>query len=158
MKSLLLLPFFLLVSAFLEPLEARDSPLEIRLVVSPGEPGAIKRMWAEETLYCSKDAVIDASSVAEAAVVSMAGKETTWQVEVKFSERGKAAFAEATTTHAGKQFAILSMGNIIVVARVQRPILGGLLRISGGLTEEEARELAASLTRTAGGKVKEEES
>lgn len=121
-----------------------DSPLEIRLVVAPGTPGAVKTKWGEdETVYCAKDPVLDHKAVAEAAVLSIGTKDPRWEVEVRFNERGKTAFAQATTEHKGEQFAVLSEGKLIVVARVMDPITGGTLRISGNLTKEEATSLAA---------------
>jgi preprotein translocase subunit SecD len=123
-----------------------DSPLEIRLVVAPGTPGAVKMPWGEdETTYCAKDPLLDHKSVAEAAVLSIGAKEARWEVEVRFNEKGKAAFAKATTDHAGEQLGVLSNGKLLVVARVVSPITGGTLRISGNLTKEEATDLAATI-------------
>jgi len=121
-----------------------DSPLEIRLVVAPGTPGAVKTPWGEdETVYCAKEPLLDHKAVAEATVLSIGAREPSWEVEVRFNERGKAAFAKATTDHKGEQFGVLSNGKLLVVARVMSPITSGTLRISGNLTKEEATDLAA---------------
>jgi preprotein translocase subunit SecD len=113
-------------------------------VVAPGTPGAVKTPWGDdETVYCAKEPLLDHKAVAEAAVLSIGAKEPRWEVEVRFNERGKAAFAKATTDHNGEQLAVLSNGTLLVVARVTSPITGGTLRISGNLTKEEATDLAA---------------
>ena len=138
-----------LFCAFVQSVVA-DSPLEIRLVVAAGTPGAVKMQWGDdETIYCAKDALLDHKSVAEAAVLSIGAKDPRWEVEVRFNERGKAAFAQATTTHKGEQFGVVSNGKLLVVARVMEPITGGTLRISGNLTKEEATSLAASIQAAA---------
>jgi preprotein translocase subunit SecD len=148
MKLAALFCFILCVS--FQSARAADSPLEIRLVVSPGTPGAVKMPWGEdETIYCAKDALLDHKSVAEASVLSIGAKDPRWEVEVRFNERGKAAFAQATTAHKGERLAILSTGKPIVVAVVTSPITGGTLRISGNLTKEEATSLAASIQAVA---------
>ncbi len=140
------------VLGLLAPLEAAESPLEMRLVVLPGTPGAIKKTWGEtkgdaEDLYLAKEVLLDAGSVAEAAVVAITAQESKWQVEVRMTDTGKALLAEATTRHTGQRLAILAEGKVIVVAVVAAPITGGVLRISGNLTEEEARSLAGTLNK-----------
>lgn len=102
--------------------------------------------WREdEAIYCAKEPLLDHKSVAEAAVLSIGAKEPRWEVEVRFNEKGKTAFAKATTDHAGEQLAVHSNGKLLVVARVVSPITGGTLRISGNLTKEEATDLAATI-------------
>jgi preprotein translocase subunit SecD len=138
-----------LFCAFVQSVVA-DSPLEIRLVVSPGTPGAVKLPWGDdETIYCTKDPLLDHKSVAEATVLSIGAKAPQWEVEVRFNGKGKAAFAKATTDHKGEQFGVLSNGKLLVVARVMEPITGGSLRISGNLTKDEATSLAASIQAAA---------
>jgi preprotein translocase subunit SecD len=134
----------LIFCMFFSGVALADAPLEIRLVVAPGTPGAVKLPWGEdEAVYCAKEPLLDHKSVAEAAVLSIGAKEPRWEVEVRFNERGKVAFAKATTDHAGGQLGVLSNGKLFVVARVVSPITGGTLRISGNLTKEEATDLAA---------------
>lgn len=141
---------FLLLGLFSWHTASAESPLEIRLVVAPGTPGAVKTPWGDdETIYCAKEPLLDHKSVAEVTVLSIGANEPRWEVEVRFNERGKAAFAEATTEHNGEQLAVLSNGKLLVVARVTSPITGGTLRISGNLTKEEATDLAAIIQAAA---------
>lgn len=140
----------LLLAIFSWHTASAESPLEIRLVVAPGTPGAVKTPWGEdETIYCAKEPLLDHKAVAEATVLSIGAKEPRWEVEVRFNERGKAAFAKATTDHNGEQLAVLSNDKLLVVARVTSPITGGTLRISGNLTKEEATDLAAIIQAAA---------
>ncbi len=64
------------------------------------------------------------------------------QVVLNFTEEGKQKFYEATSATVGSQLLIMLDTDIISMPFVSEPILGDSATISGGFTDEEARELA----------------
>lgn len=69
----------------------------------------------------------------------------SWVVYVQMTDEGRAAFAEATTTHAGRQIAIVVDDVVLMAPTVMEPIRGGSLQIDGDLSAAEATRLAATL-------------
>ncbi len=64
------------------------------------------------------------------------------QVVLNFTEEGKQKFYEATSATVGSQLLIMLDTDIISMPTVNEPIQGDSATISGGFTDEEARNLA----------------
>jgi preprotein translocase subunit SecD len=63
----------------------------------------------------------------------------------KLTEGSARRFAELTTQNVGKTLAIRVDGRVLSKPVVREPILGGSGQISGGLTAEQARDIANRL-------------
>jgi preprotein translocase subunit SecD len=63
----------------------------------------------------------------------------------KLTEASARRFAELTTQNVGKTLAIRVDGRVLSKPVVREPILGGSGQISGGLTAEQARDIANRL-------------
>ncbi|MFG3055285.1 hypothetical protein ACGFZP_30660 [Kitasatospora sp. NPDC048239] len=75
-----------------------------------------------------------------------------WQVTLSFNQKGAAAFTEVTGKLAQRsdpanQIAILLDGTVVSHPAVMQAITGGEVVISGTYNEDEARDLAATLTQ-----------
>jgi preprotein translocase subunit SecD len=66
-------------------------------------------------------------------------------VTIQFDAQGGAKFADMTTKHVGKPFAIILDGRVISAPNINEPIIGGSAQISGSFTVESANQLAISL-------------
>ena len=67
-------------------------------------------------------------------------------VSIRFDSAGARRFGRTTTENVNKPFAIILDNQVISVANINEPILGGSAQISGGFTVESANELAISLS------------
>jgi len=70
---------------------------------------------------------------------------TGWQINFSLNKKGAADFGDATTKLVGKQLAIVLDGAVISAPTVQSAITGGQGQITGGFTEQQAKNLAVSL-------------
>jgi len=66
-------------------------------------------------------------------------------VLIRFDAEGGRKFAEMTTKHTGRLFAIILDGQVISAPRINEPIMGGSSQISGSFTVESANQLAVQL-------------
>ncbi len=66
-------------------------------------------------------------------------------VTFKLNDAGSEKFFDLTSKHYGRPLAIILDGVVIQAPRVNEPISGGNVQISGGFTAESARELALLL-------------
>ncbi len=66
-------------------------------------------------------------------------------VNIEFNMSGAKKFAAMTSQNIGKTIAIVLDGKVISAPRVNEPILGGEVQISGSFSVQEANELAANL-------------
>ena len=69
----------------------------------------------------------------------------TWSLAFAFTKDAGDRFADFTSQHVGDYFAIVVDGRVISVPYIRDAITGGKGEISGGFTEEEAKNLAATL-------------
>lgn len=72
---------------------------------------------------------------------------TTWVVDVTLDDEGASAFSEATGDLASVrgQIAVVVDGKVVAAPSVSTRLSGNRIMISGGLTQDSARELAATL-------------
>ena len=66
-------------------------------------------------------------------------------VNIEFDMTGAKKFAAMTSQNIGKTIAIVLDGEVISAPRVNEPILGGEVQISGSFSAQEANELAVTL-------------
>jgi protein-export membrane protein SecD len=66
-------------------------------------------------------------------------------VALDFNEQGADRFADLTRNNVGQRIAIVLDGKIVSAPSVNEPITGGQAQISGGFTDQEARDLALML-------------
>lgn len=66
-------------------------------------------------------------------------------VLIRFDAEGGKKFADMTTKHTGRLFAIILDDQVISAPRINEPILGGASQISGSFTVESANQLAVQL-------------
>jgi len=66
-------------------------------------------------------------------------------VQITFNAAGGNRFARVTQANVGKPFAIIVDNQVISVANINEPILGGSAVINGGFTVESANQLAIAL-------------
>ena len=89
--------------------------------------------------------IVDASDVEIAGAVTDPPPSSGWSVSVNLTADGTAAFETATENTVGSQIAIVVDGRIMSAPTVQTPIASGILVVTSGLTEREARSLASRL-------------
>ncbi|MFC4292798.1 preprotein translocase subunit SecD [Sphingorhabdus arenilitoris] len=66
-------------------------------------------------------------------------------VDILLDDEGRQKFGKMTHANVGKLIAVVLDGKILTAPRINEPILGGMLQISGRLSLREADELAAKL-------------
>lgn len=67
------------------------------------------------------------------------------KVNIEFDREGSDAFAQITTEATDRFFAIILDDVVYSAPRINEPILGGRAQISGGFSQEEARDLSNTL-------------
>lgn len=70
-------------------------------------------------------------------------------VHIALSEAGRRRFAALTTAHVGRRVAIVVQGQMVTAPRINEPIKGGELALSGDFDREEAAAIAAMLAPNA---------
>lgn len=91
---------------------------------------------------------LSAGAVADA--IALQGQTSGWVVQVTLTPDAAAVFADVTARVAAlgpplNQLAIVLNGAVVSAPRVEEPINGGALQITGDFTQDEAQALAASL-------------
>jgi preprotein translocase subunit SecD len=67
-------------------------------------------------------------------------------VNYRMSQSSAKQFAELTQKNVGRKMELRIDGKAVMAPVIREPILGGAGQISGGLTEQDARDIAARLT------------
>jgi preprotein translocase subunit SecD len=67
-------------------------------------------------------------------------------VTVRFTPQGAQLFAEITRNNVGRRMALRVDGRVIVAPVIREPIIGGSGQLSGGLTADQAKTMAARLS------------
>ncbi|MFO1477892.1 MAG: hypothetical protein U1F98_14755 [Verrucomicrobiota bacterium] len=70
------------------------------------------------------------------------------RIDLVFTEKGAQRFAEVTRQNIGKRLAIVIDGRLYSAPYIRAEIAGGLAQIEGSFTEQEARDLAAAISKT----------
>lgn len=73
-------------------------------------------------------------------------------VSIDLTASGSLAMRAATAANVGRRMAIVVNGAAVSVARINEPIEGGKLQITGGLSAAQARAIASRLTLQSDGK------
>jgi TonB family protein len=121
--------------------------LEIRLAErEPGNGLVEVRGPGGTRVYLHPAALATAADVTDASVID--GGDSRFSVAVRFSNAASAPMASATRAHLGRPVAILLDRQVIAAATVRSPV-GDSAVLTGNFTEDEARRIAAGLTRTA---------
>ncbi|MBI1841589.1 MAG: hypothetical protein HYR88_12150 [Verrucomicrobia bacterium] len=99
----------------------------------------------EDRLNVQKTPLLDRSAVKTASVQKSRASGAP-EIQIVFTDRGAARFAEVTKQHVGKRLAIVIDGKVYSAPRVISEITGGRAVISGSFNEEGAAQLASRLT------------
>ena len=98
-------------------------------------------------MFCTVSASADPLTLrvtrAEAAYVQRSGEPV---VSMVFDEESKRLFADFTARHIGKAMELRIDGRTVMKAVIREPITGGAGQIAGGLTAQQAREMAERLS------------
>jgi preprotein translocase subunit SecD len=67
-------------------------------------------------------------------------------VTVRFTPAARQAFSEFTRKNVGRRVSLLVDGRVIITTTIREPIDGGVGQLSGDLTVDRAKEIAAGLS------------
>jgi protein-export membrane protein SecD len=129
------------------------------LEITPGDPqdeevifpDADTAPGQDPTLYRLGKVELTGEFLTEARAVFVAPGSTQdpgsegWQVSFEFNGEGAQRFGDLTERLVGKQLAIVLDRKVESAPNVESPITGGTGQITGGFTEQEARDLALVL-------------
>ena len=131
-------------------------PFTVRLVDDTGyEPLADEMVRSlfqargEPDLPLRRRVLMTARHVVDTAVTFEAGTGRP-AVEVRLDGEGAQAFAQITRRYAGKRIALLLGHAMLTAPRIEEPITGGALMITGNFTLEQAKDLAAAIKLSSG--------
>jgi preprotein translocase subunit SecD len=111
--------------------------------VTNSESGEVSR----ETLHVQLKVLLDQSAIASAAVsTNPAGRR---QIDFMLTPEGRTQFANVTRQNIGRRLAIIVDSQVISAPMIRSEITGGKGQISGNFTEEEAKTLAAKISKPA---------
>jgi len=100
-----------------------------------------------EVLSVQKTALLDQTDL-KAATVSTNTPTGAPVIEIAFSDKGAKHFAKVTRQNIGKRLAIVIDGRVYSAPRIQMEITSGSAQISGSFSEQEARDLAAKISKS----------
>jgi len=98
-----------------------------------------------EKLDVQKKVLLDQTAL-KSAVASTNGHGYS-QIDFSLTPDGTKRFAEITGQNIGKRLAIVIDGQLITAPTIQSPITGGKGQITGSLTQQEAKDLAAKINK-----------
>jgi preprotein translocase subunit SecD len=140
--------FFAMICLMAASVMAADSPLEFRLIVPEGTPGAIRKLSDGRPLFCGSEVLMDVHAVRKAEVSDDPSLEPGLSViNITLNQEGKVKFGKITTQYQGERIGILSMGKLLVTPFIVEPITGGEVRISGDMTEAELEEIVNAINK-----------
>jgi RNA polymerase sigma factor (sigma-70 family) len=132
------------------PQPAKPLPFQVQLVLDEAgentEP--LTNNAGGETLYVQKSPLLDHTAIGSASVEKNALGAPV--INVEFSDVGRELFAQITKENLNKRLAIVLNGRLYSAPVIRSEIPGGKAQISGSFTDEEARDLAASLNLAIG--------
>jgi preprotein translocase subunit SecD len=82
----------------------------------------------------------------ESAAVEYDQRTTEPVVTVRFTAAARQAFSEFTRKNVGRRVSLLVDGRVIITTTIREPIDGGVGQLSGNLTVDRAKEIAAGLS------------
>lgn len=139
MKTAILSIIAMLVAS---PLFATEQAFEIRLVVPDSTKGAFEKSFGDEKLWVEATPAFVSRDINDAFVTF---SDESWTVVMKFTEDAAKRFAEYSGKHVNSRLAILSRGKVLSAPVLLQAISGGVVEISGGFTEDAARQLVTAI-------------
>ena len=100
-----------------------------------------------EVLSVQKTALLDQTDL-KAATVSTNTPTGAPVIEIAFTDKGANHFAKVTRQNIGKRLAIVIDGQVYSAPTIRAEITGGRGQISGSFSEQEARKLAAKISKS----------
>jgi preprotein translocase subunit SecD len=127
---------------------------QMRLVVdkpsSETEQMTLVQKWQgkeeKEFLFVQKTVLLDQADL-KSAIVSTNASADAPHIDIAFTDKGAKRFAEVTRQNIGKQLAIVIDGQVYSAPRIAMEITVGRAEISGSFSEQEARDLAAKISK-----------
>jgi preprotein translocase subunit SecD len=101
----------------------------------------------KEDLFVQKAALLDQTDL-KSATVSTSTPTGAPVIDIAFTDKGAKHFAEVTRQNIGKRLAIIIDGQVYSAPVIRAEITGGAAQISGSFSEQEARDLAAKISKT----------
>jgi preprotein translocase subunit SecD len=129
-----------------------EPPLELRLIVPEGTPGALRHSLPRkdkdadpEIVWCAKEVLMDATSVASALAKIDALK--GWTITIQLTEKGKGKFTDITTKHVHERLGILSSGKLLMPPWCKNPSRAGYWKSAAPSPKKKPRIWPARSTR-----------
>lgn len=143
----LLVSLSLVLASLVDAAEAElpaPRPFELHRVSSRESPGmvAVPSPQGPTQLYMEKTVLMDETSLKSA---KASKGRNTWEVQVTLTAAGAKLLQAITTKNVGEQIGIVCNGNLISAPRINEPIPGGSVIISGSFDQAAAEDLAAKL-------------
>jgi preprotein translocase subunit SecD len=126
---------------------ALPSPVfELRLADAEAGDGMIPATIRStgETIYLAPVAALTIDDLADAEVIP--GKQSP-ALKLTFTRSGARSFADLTEKHQGEPLAVIIGGEAITASVIRATITSGVLVLEGYYSEDEARRIAAALSR-----------
>lgn len=134
---------------------AAAPPLQLRLVTS-AEPFGSRTCPTESPAPSTVAELCErtgpmlyrlAPSVTRSAVQSASVSESSgqWLVTFQLDDADSGAVAETTAANIGKQLAVVVGARVVSAPTISGQITGGTVQLTGGFTEQQARDLAHEL-------------
>ena len=103
----------------------------------------------KEMLNVARTPILDHSTVTGARILTdqISGQP---QVEVSFTDAGRALFAAVTRANVDKRLAILVEGKVVMAPIIRTEIKDGRALITGDFTQEETRALVDTINKAVG--------
>lgn len=100
----------------------------------------------KEVLYVQKAVLLDQTDLRSAAVnTNTPGGAPV--IEITFTDSGAKRFSKVTRQNIGRRLAIVIDGQVYSAPVIRTEIVGGKGQISGSFSEQEARDLAAKISK-----------
>jgi preprotein translocase subunit SecD len=133
------------------PQPNKPAPFQVQIVVDePGQDSETMTNNAsgarEETLYVQKTPLMDQTAVSSAAVTTDPTSGAP-QIDLEFSDVGRALFAAITKENINKRLAIVLDGQLYSAPVIRSEISGGRAVVTGAFTQQEARELVSKISQ-----------
>ena len=101
----------------------------------------------KEELFVQKTALLDQTDL-KSATFSTNTPTGAAVIQIAFTDKGAKHFAEITRQSIGRRLAIVIDGQVYSAPTIRSEIAGGSAQISGSFNEQEARDLAAKISKT----------
>jgi preprotein translocase subunit SecD len=129
---------FLLLDDEADPVELRQGKARVGSIILPRSDG-YGYAALRQTGGMTGDFIVNANRTFDQSTTSPS-------VLIEFNADGAKEFARLTSKNVGKIIAIVLDGKILALPRINEPILGGSVQISGDYTVEDANLLAITLS------------